>query len=278
MTMASATSTQPHRGDDAQDAAAAVEYESRHAGPPIATEQPIGLCLTCGYALHGLPTPRCPECGREFDPLDPRTMNMGRELSELAKFVLGPVRWPVSFMSWGAIAMALWYARLPGGQIAQSSSIWILVSLGVLWIAWPIVRIIAAKTYGWPTSLLMRGQRLRLTVGLCILAAAVAIFYQLPMRAALAISRPAMDKMATDLLASGEQYGDDKWCGVYKATRVKVIPTPGNSRGGVRITVEETNRAYRSGFLYLPNAETKRNYRRSYQYVGGGWWAWREEG
>ena len=30
-------------------------------------------CLGCGYILDGLPEPRCPECGREFNPLDPRT-------------------------------------------------------------------------------------------------------------------------------------------------------------------------------------------------------------
>src|SRR5678815_4137000 len=90
--------------------------QREQSGPQL---KPLGLCLDCGYALHGLPTPRCPECGREFDPLDPKTMNMGRELSELAKFVLGPVRWPVSLISWGAIAIALWYARLPGGQIAN---------------------------------------------------------------------------------------------------------------------------------------------------------------
>ncbi len=28
----------------------------------------IPICITCGYDLHGLPEPRCPECGREFDP------------------------------------------------------------------------------------------------------------------------------------------------------------------------------------------------------------------
>ena len=255
-----------------------LEYEPGDRGTAIPVDPPIGLCLTCGYALHGLPTPRCPECGREFDPLDPSTMNMGRELSELAKFVLGPVRWPVSLMSWGAIGVALWYARLPGGQIAGSSSIWILMGLGVLWILWPIVRVIAAKRYGWPTSLLMRGQRLRLAVGVSICLAALAIYYQLPLKAALYVSRPAMDRLATELLDSGNQYADDRWCGVYKATRVGVIPTPGHSRGGVRITVEESNRAYRSGFVYLPHADTKRNYRRGYQYVGGGWWAWRQEG
>src|SRR4051812_43822981 len=70
--------------------------------------QPIGLCLDCGYALRGLPTPRCPECGREFDPLDRATMNIGRELSPLAKWVLGPIRWEVNLLSWGALAFAMW--------------------------------------------------------------------------------------------------------------------------------------------------------------------------
>jgi hypothetical protein len=36
----------------------------------------VGFCITCGYALRGLPRPRCPECGGEFDPHDPRTMRV----------------------------------------------------------------------------------------------------------------------------------------------------------------------------------------------------------
>jgi len=34
---------------------------------------PHKRCLGCGYDLHGLPENRCPECGRPFDPEDPRT-------------------------------------------------------------------------------------------------------------------------------------------------------------------------------------------------------------
>ncbi len=30
-------------------------------------------CLDCGYILDRLPRPRCPECGREFDPGEPWT-------------------------------------------------------------------------------------------------------------------------------------------------------------------------------------------------------------
>ena len=31
-------------------------------------ERGIPVCLHCGYSLRGLTEPRCPECGREFEP------------------------------------------------------------------------------------------------------------------------------------------------------------------------------------------------------------------
>ena len=34
-------------------------------------------CLGCGYILDGLPEPRCPECGRGFDPKDDTTYFVG---------------------------------------------------------------------------------------------------------------------------------------------------------------------------------------------------------
>jgi hypothetical protein len=39
--------------------------------------EPTMYCRDCGYVLDGLPQPRCPECGREFDPHDPRTFSDG---------------------------------------------------------------------------------------------------------------------------------------------------------------------------------------------------------
>src|SRR4051812_43733652 len=40
---------------------------------PAAGAQPRLFCRKCGYALVGLPSRCCPECGRAFDPANPRT-------------------------------------------------------------------------------------------------------------------------------------------------------------------------------------------------------------
>ena len=40
--------------------------------PPI-DATPNMYCRGCGYALIGLPSNRCPECGRDFDPANPLT-------------------------------------------------------------------------------------------------------------------------------------------------------------------------------------------------------------
>jgi len=42
------------------------------------SEAPSKRCLGCGYILDRLPESRCPECGRPFDPDDPRTWQSAR--------------------------------------------------------------------------------------------------------------------------------------------------------------------------------------------------------
>ncbi len=52
-------------------------------------------CLGCEYDLRGLPEPRCPECGRAFDPQNPKT------------FLKAPVR-PTPY----SVLVLLWIAPL----------------------------------------------------------------------------------------------------------------------------------------------------------------------
>jgi hypothetical protein len=83
-------------------------------------------CLRCGYILDHLPEPRCPECGRGFDPNDARTYRVGpvkgplRALLALLAAVLSieltlgrfAVIHPAREADWIAVALAFGAAAL----------------------------------------------------------------------------------------------------------------------------------------------------------------------
>jgi hypothetical protein len=85
----------------------------------IEQAEAVGLCWECGYSLRGLEQHRCPECGRPFDPADPATMNMGREVGGLAGWLLRPPGWQLYTMTAVAVLLSLWAAAAPTapGQI-----------------------------------------------------------------------------------------------------------------------------------------------------------------
>jgi predicted amidophosphoribosyltransferase len=46
-------------------------------------------CLECGYALDGLKSLQCPECGRDFDPSDPQTWRrVLHDAARIGRFLL----------------------------------------------------------------------------------------------------------------------------------------------------------------------------------------------
>jgi len=56
-------------------------------------------CVGCDYPLYRLSGPKCPECGRPFDPTDPTSFRDDR---------LGQIKWFFSApRSWGALAISL---------------------------------------------------------------------------------------------------------------------------------------------------------------------------
>ncbi len=66
-------------------------------------------CLGCGYALRGLAEARCPECGREFDPNDPMTMNVPgisrRKPPKPIPFSVGIILWAIVLTPFTAMGM-----------------------------------------------------------------------------------------------------------------------------------------------------------------------------
>jgi hypothetical protein len=160
----------------------------------------LGLCLDCNYPLRGLAQPRCPECGLEFDPQNPATMNMGAPLTRTAKWVLGPMRWPTIVGTVAAALVVLWATRLPRNWLdASRVGLAVLVMMGVVWLAWPIVRTITARKYHWPKERLTKGAPPRYIVGALLLIEAFAI-------ARAAAQDGVLDEQASDGCTRGRRH------------------------------------------------------------------------
>src|SRR5687768_16603017 len=77
---------------------------------PPAPPPPNIFCPRCGYSLVALPTPRCPECGRPFDPPNPPTY-LSHPPRRLPKYPLRPTlaslllailfASPIAWLWWG---------------------------------------------------------------------------------------------------------------------------------------------------------------------------------
>jgi hypothetical protein len=68
-------------------------------------------CLGCGYILEHLPEPRCPECGREFDPGNPKTFTCHARrgwLSSAAHALLAALLIVVSGVAGLCVGAHLW--------------------------------------------------------------------------------------------------------------------------------------------------------------------------
>src|SRR5947209_10731114 len=99
-------------------------------------------CAGCGYALRGLTTPTCPECGRGFDPGDAGTMwTSGTRWSHrgmsLLNFLAG---WPAIMFATAGTLLTLWVNSMPPVRFLAS-----------YWVYYPYYH----KVY-WPLGLAAR--------------------------------------------------------------------------------------------------------------------------
>ena len=69
----------------------------RQIDPPPSDEEEARLCVNCGYDLRASTTPRCPECGAEFDPAE---LLPFANIAWFHRRLIG---------TWGAICRTLWF-------------------------------------------------------------------------------------------------------------------------------------------------------------------------
>jgi hypothetical protein len=77
---------------------------------------------------------RCPECGRPFDPADETTMNMGREVAWLARWLMRPPGWPVHVLTVAAVVVSLWAAVMPTRNGAFADLLMLVLVLRRDWV------------------------------------------------------------------------------------------------------------------------------------------------
>ena len=129
--------------------------------PTKATSDPQAeanfFCLGCHYNLRGLKDPRCPECGRPFDPDNPETYYLGRKGRPMGAIAQRWCRRPgltVPIVSGVLSASTLWVGTWPLGINEEVLTILAVVWGGLLiwWFlrCWPFI--VVAEMYrapGW---------------------------------------------------------------------------------------------------------------------------------
>lgn len=234
---------------------------------------PSALCGGCNYPLRGLAEPRCPECGRGFDPNDPRTMNLGRPTTALARWALAPPGRPLAGLALFAAAFTLAATSVPGSYVL------VLLSAVLLWCvcgAWWLLRVLTAVV----VDLIYRRRAQRSAGGLwrwgvapaLVALTVAAVKLGLPARAAYRLSRPAMDRLAARTMAAppGTRWPGRQWVGVFPARDVE------RTAAGVKFTIVGAGFMGIGGFEYSAGAAPASVGELSYRPAGGGWYSWVE--
>lgn len=202
-----------------------------------------GLCQQCDYSLIGLDVPRCPECGRAFDPADPATVNMGRPLGRVGRWLLRPVGWPTYLVAGLISALWMYSWALPNG----SFGLWVLASYASMpvvgwWALRLVASIIAVLWLRQPKKRCLTYWR-RWTVLPLLAGVLVGLGHTaIPYHVGLFISRPWLDRIANQAVA---KYGpqapsasDDwerryvsRWAGIYHIDAIDV------RKDGVRLSI-----------------------------------------
>lgn len=187
-------------------------------------------CLQCAYALRSLPGPRCPECGRAYDPSDPNTFRSDRRRRELWRI------WAAPPSLWHVIPailytmVALHASSHPMGSANAWSTIILFFGGVLLGIALPLdylSRVCAV----WVCRIRgenpgpQRGGRWRWWVApICLTIIVVTFSSNWLLKARFSLSQPAFERTAAACLA-GTCPSGRQWIGLYYVREIE-MPEP----------------------------------------------------
>ena len=184
------------------------------------------LCLGCNYPLRGLPEARCPECGRTFDPSNSWTMNTGRPMPAWARKLIEPVGWPTQIVFYISAAAVVWGAAwLPGGSAALIYGAYALLLNIVYRNGRLSIACLVAIRYRQPRPVEPQIFGTRSAGVVIVIAVAVLLYFDVPLRLMLACARPAIYKIwAVDPAPTNGGLLGPRWIGPLRVKRIYVDP------------------------------------------------------
>jgi hypothetical protein len=206
---------------------------------PVTRSDPTltGRCLGCDYLLRDLPTPRCPECGRPFDPLDPTTMRTGRAGDDLRRWFFARLGWQGVLVTAFPMLLLVWVFSSPGPYYMGLIMVFVIGALALV----PTAALTARASGGK----VRRGTLLIVTVLTC----ASVVFVELPLRVRFALSIPAMNRLLLDVRANPDApQPQRRWVGLYEIGEVRPPRSGGLSGSGITRFYEPGS--LENGFAY----------------------------
>lgn len=246
-----------------------TDLERENRACAVLPDDSPARCRACGYALRGLTEPRCPECGRAFDPADSRTVYLGRVPGWFARLLLRPPGWPLQSCLTLLALLALFSVSTPGGYfLVDLLAYFGLAVLGFVWLMRLVLAIAAAVYY---RHALARAWRWAL-VPVAIAVVIVLVRARVPLRLRFELSHGALDRLAAGVVSGTVDPNDvvGHWVGTYPVERVERLP------GGMRFIVRDTGFLYAGGFAYSPGQAPTVVGEDRYHHIAGPWYEWLE--
>jgi hypothetical protein len=235
----------------------------------LPTDSPA-CCLGCKYPLRELTVNRCPECGREFDPNDSKTMYWGRIPGRIGRALLRPPSLVLQLASGSIVAGLLYEASAPVGGFSPVFDLGfrILFLLIIVWLVRVLIALLLARYYAIPITGSRAAGRRWTTMPVVILLCAFLIDSGVPLHIRFWISRPAMDRLAQEIMQL--PLGGSKWpnqnVGLYRTYRIDRL------EGGMRFLVTYKFSGC-GGFAYLTD-QAPASVRTEYEHYSGPWYLW----